>query len=347
MYSEQIEQLIKSVIADGVITEKERAVLHKRAAAEGIDEDEIDVYVDGLLTQKKAETPQNASIDFNYVNKSKHDWGVIYQGQKPYLLKSHGGPIQKLYMNFCKIIKDKDNKTIFGIIVIPIIKATSDLYRRLQIKTETTSLELPREYSGEKVFVPEILKQKYKDLNWDPVTLHLIDEEMLKILCDSNNITVSILNIETRNYYDKPCKKYDIKDIPVDDLATYAQVFYRSVIDNSAYPDAVIIENESSKAAKSNKENYDVSDVDDDMVIRLLTEDTNKWEKIKPRPGIIDQYKGLKGITITDIHFSADCGGRDEHLELKALSDKKSNHRFFFVYTSGPQAVNRSQFFPV
>jgi len=49
MYSKQLEQLIQSVIADGVITEKERAVLHKKAAAEGIDQDEIDVYVDGLI----------------------------------------------------------------------------------------------------------------------------------------------------------------------------------------------------------------------------------------------------------------------------------------------------------
>ena len=42
MYSEQLEQLIKSVIADGVITDKERAVHHKKAANEGVDdEDEI------------------------------------------------------------------------------------------------------------------------------------------------------------------------------------------------------------------------------------------------------------------------------------------------------------------
>lgn len=59
MYSEQLEQLIKSVIADGVITDKERSVLHKKAAAEGIDEDEIDVYIDGLIAQMKPSMPKD------------------------------------------------------------------------------------------------------------------------------------------------------------------------------------------------------------------------------------------------------------------------------------------------
>ena len=73
MYSEQIEQLIKSVIADGVITEKERAVLHKRAAAEGIDEDEIDVYVDGLIAQmkpiEKVDKEKTLNIDTSMLEK--------------------------------------------------------------------------------------------------------------------------------------------------------------------------------------------------------------------------------------------------------------------------------------
>ena len=49
MYSQQLETLIQSIIADGEISEKERKVLHNRAEAEGIDFGEIDVYVDGLI----------------------------------------------------------------------------------------------------------------------------------------------------------------------------------------------------------------------------------------------------------------------------------------------------------
>jgi len=58
MYSPDFERLIQSVIADGVITDKERAVLHKRAQTEGIDIDELDVYIDGLVAQMKPAAPK-------------------------------------------------------------------------------------------------------------------------------------------------------------------------------------------------------------------------------------------------------------------------------------------------
>lgn len=69
MYSEQLEQLIKSVIADGVVTEKERAVLHKKAEAEGVDVDEIDVYVDGLIAQMGPVDKPKATIDYTQICK--------------------------------------------------------------------------------------------------------------------------------------------------------------------------------------------------------------------------------------------------------------------------------------
>lgn len=53
MYSEQLEALIESAIADGVLTDQERAVLHKRAQAEGVDPDELDIIIDGRLAKMK------------------------------------------------------------------------------------------------------------------------------------------------------------------------------------------------------------------------------------------------------------------------------------------------------
>lgn len=53
MYSEQLEALIESAIADGVLTDPERAVLHKRAMAEGVDPDELDIVIDGRLAKMK------------------------------------------------------------------------------------------------------------------------------------------------------------------------------------------------------------------------------------------------------------------------------------------------------
>lgn len=53
MFSKELEEVIEAALADGVLTDKERAVLHKRAAAEGVDLDELDVVIDGRLAKAK------------------------------------------------------------------------------------------------------------------------------------------------------------------------------------------------------------------------------------------------------------------------------------------------------
>lgn len=55
MFSKELEEVIEAALADGTITEKERAVLHKRAIAEGVDLDELDVIIDGRLSKMKQE----------------------------------------------------------------------------------------------------------------------------------------------------------------------------------------------------------------------------------------------------------------------------------------------------
>lgn len=57
MFSDELEMLIDAAIADGEITEKELAVLHKRAQTEGVDLDEFDMILNSRLHKKnKAET---------------------------------------------------------------------------------------------------------------------------------------------------------------------------------------------------------------------------------------------------------------------------------------------------
>lgn len=53
MYSKELEELIDSVLADGVITDQERTVLRKRAPACGEDPDEVMIVVDGRLAKMK------------------------------------------------------------------------------------------------------------------------------------------------------------------------------------------------------------------------------------------------------------------------------------------------------
>lgn len=56
MYSQKLEAIIEAALADGVLTDKERAVLHKKAAEEGVDPDELDVVIEGRLAKMKRET---------------------------------------------------------------------------------------------------------------------------------------------------------------------------------------------------------------------------------------------------------------------------------------------------
>lgn len=64
MYDEKIEALISAALADGVLTEKEKQVLFKRAQAEGIDLDEFEMVLDARLleVQKAEETKLKAEI---------------------------------------------------------------------------------------------------------------------------------------------------------------------------------------------------------------------------------------------------------------------------------------------
>lgn len=55
MYSKELESIIEAALADGVLTDKEREVLHRRAAQEGVDADELDVIIEGKLAKMKQE----------------------------------------------------------------------------------------------------------------------------------------------------------------------------------------------------------------------------------------------------------------------------------------------------
>ena len=72
MFSKELEEVIEAALADGVITEKERAVLHKRALLEGIDPDELDVVIEGRLSKMKKEEDWLRPAPPQQVNNGKH-----------------------------------------------------------------------------------------------------------------------------------------------------------------------------------------------------------------------------------------------------------------------------------
>ena len=53
LYSEKIEALIGAALADGVLTEKEKQVLFKKAQAEGINLDEFEMVLDARLVEQQ------------------------------------------------------------------------------------------------------------------------------------------------------------------------------------------------------------------------------------------------------------------------------------------------------
>ena len=53
MYNEQIEALISAALADGVLTEKEKQILFKKAESMGIDLDEFEMILDARLVELK------------------------------------------------------------------------------------------------------------------------------------------------------------------------------------------------------------------------------------------------------------------------------------------------------
>ena len=72
MFSKELEEIIDAALADGVLTDKERSVLHKRAQAEGVDSDELDVVIDGRLAKiKKQEDWLRPTPPHNLPNEKK------------------------------------------------------------------------------------------------------------------------------------------------------------------------------------------------------------------------------------------------------------------------------------
>ena len=265
MYSQQLEQLIKSVIADGVITDKERAVLHKRAVAEGVDPDELDVYVDGLIPQRPSSdsaTPEKVKepkLDLKHLIKcSGEDW-LCYQNKVRYkLMDLRKIKIDALYIDLIWLAKSSNEKVKCPVPIISVFGLVSSNHHIsynnpiLELKTESQAFRMRSNYL-------------YRDLHHDPNfsdnrpdpfeeawgetdfwERFIADQEIIKALCDSEQIELNIsgkLNIKCVKGYGDSWESRPDNIISINrDVSTWRnnlRVFYRSVYDNAAYPEAV------------------------------------------------------------------------------------------------------------
>lgn len=84
MYNEQLEQLIDAALADGVLTEKEKQVLFKKAQTLGVDLDEFEMVLDARFVklQKEQQSSAPKSNKFGDVKKCPACGAIIqsYQG---------------------------------------------------------------------------------------------------------------------------------------------------------------------------------------------------------------------------------------------------------------------------
>ena len=82
MFSDELEMLIDAAIADGEISEKERSILHKRAAAEGVDIDELDMIVDARIAKAKKARVSSQTEEDEEVNKPEAGESALEQFTK-------------------------------------------------------------------------------------------------------------------------------------------------------------------------------------------------------------------------------------------------------------------------
>lgn len=326
MYSEQLEQLIKSVIADGVITEKERAVLHKKAASEGVDEDEIDVYVDGLVAQMKPIVKQEQKYDLKYLNKSKKDTYTVYEGKNLYRVNGFAvGRIQELYLNFFKKIEKDDEQ--LGISVITVYKEEMrDCYSHPRLLINTQTCELDLEDGKEWVNVPaKVMSSKRKA----EVFCFELDSDMLKAVCESEKLFMSLIGLEVMEIDDDwdDRETIDFNKIAIHDFATFAQVFYRSVIDSSSYQNAEL---DSDLLAAISKGNEGL--LSNDRTLTLLMTPQKKLKKVDVEHKYFNQFVLPEpGLQLVEFDEKHSIGGWSDYIRIYSIIGKGKTEFFLKV----------------
>ena len=270
MYSEQLEALIKSIIADGKITDKERAVLHKRAEAEGIDADEIDVYIDGRLTELGGLIIEHP---LNLFTKEIYEKSECYKFKKNYRFDRFNNDWQiTTYIQFVHLIEwddisQKKQKKYDGIALFIATDGYVSMFDDHILSFSSHGQEIVRVTRNYDFFsmwkVPE--KQEF-----DGIKLHNIgfgiDTEQIKALCDATNLSISVNH----------------SVIPKTEIIGFeylAQRFYKENFDSTAYPNCEEREEAANAAANA---------------ARLTNE--KEVEKRRKRKELSDFFKNKKVI---------------------------------------------------
>ena len=78
MFSKELEDLIQATLEDGVLEENEKAALVKRAQREGVDLDELEIYINSLIQKRQRELNEKRDLrEEEYEKKKKEAIGPV------------------------------------------------------------------------------------------------------------------------------------------------------------------------------------------------------------------------------------------------------------------------------
>ena len=78
MFSKELESLIQATLEDGVLEDNEKAALVKRAQKEGVDLDELEIYIKSIMQRRQRElNEKNNALEAEYEQQKKEAIGPV------------------------------------------------------------------------------------------------------------------------------------------------------------------------------------------------------------------------------------------------------------------------------
>ena len=194
---------------------------------------------------------------------------------------------------------------------------------RLFINTPTCELDL--EDGKEWVNVPaKVMSSK----RWAEVYCYELDRDMLKAVCESEKIFMSLIGLKTniRGDGDDP-ETIDFNKIAIHDFATFAQVFYRSVIDSSSYQNAEL---DSDLLAAISKGNEGL--LSNDRTLTLLMTPQKKLKKVDVEHKYFNQFiLPEPGLQLVEFDEKHSIGGWSDYIRIYSIKGKGKTEFFLKV----------------
>lgn len=339
--SYRLDELVRSIIADGEVTDKERAAVRRKAEELGEDPDMAEVYVDGIAQQVKqilldeeSKKNEKASSGFEHdlelfiKETSRSNEIEYYKFKKVYILDnlfpSKNG-VKTIQIQFIDVVRRDDEsieeryKYLGLYLFVSLIAPRGKHYFRGNIQFISGKEQILSLESDWNRFQDQTINGK----SATTTKPYKIDKEQLKVLCEVSDI--SIKTVDT---------SYDEDDIIIHptqlkDFQKYARLFYHTIVDSNVYSDIEkefdqnVINNEK-KDVKKSKEQEIAFTLSGQQLAGLLSKKVSA-KRITPVPHYMSQYR-YNNIVITDVVSTATALKKDSFSRRDADQISASLH---------------------